>query len=89
MKADFGVVALAFAAFLIGSCASRSVPSSFPATSAASLKAQVPRPEPATRALAEDPPLPGENTERWPGLRPSDGSTKRGHMHDHHHGWQP
>ena len=85
MKRELCIAVLALAALWTGGCVSRSVPERFPATSAASLKAREPRAAPATRALAEDPPLPGESTERWPGLRPS-GDATEGRMHVHHGG---
>lgn len=74
---------LTIAVTLAMGCASRSVPERFPRTSAASPSAREPRPEPVARALAEDPPLPGENTERWRGLRPAGDSPDGTHMHHH------
>lgn len=72
------------AMFVVG-CVSRSVPERFPTASAASPSAPEPRPEPASRTLVDDPPLPGENTEQWPGLRPSNSrSGEPAHRHGRH-----
>ncbi len=71
----------------------RSVPASFPASSAASPKAaEAPAPR-VGLALAEDPPLPGESTEGWYGLGPDPGAGGGHDQHQHHqhhgHGGAP
>jgi heavy metal-binding protein len=50
-------------------CASRSVPTSEPRTSAASPEAHEAAPHAVTQALNQDPPLPGPESESWLGLR--------------------
>jgi Heavy metal binding domain len=42
---------------------------------------------PVTRALEEDPPLPGASIEGWPGLRPAAEPATGGH--EQHHGQNP
>lgn len=65
---------------LCAACAPRSVPERFPAASAAS-DAAPPGPVAAvTVALREDPPLPGEPSEGWPGL---DAHTTESDHHEH------
>lgn len=78
------LVALVFGALALG-CASRAVPKHLPATSAASLASPEARPAAVTSALDADPPLPGSETERWPGLRPTE-SIAPTHAHGAHHG---
>src|SRR5688572_23318769 len=76
-------------------CASRSVPSSEPRTSPASLEAPEGPPHVVTQALSEDPPLPGPGSERWSGLKGP--SVPGGHEHHspteaaptHQHGAAP
>jgi hypothetical protein len=72
---------------LLVACASRELPSSLPRTSAASTDAPEARPYLVTQSLSEHPPLPGEASEGWDGLRapgkPADGG------HEHHHGAPP
>lgn len=63
-------------------CASRSVPSSEPRTSAASLQAPEAPPHAVTQALNEHPPLPGPESESWLGLR---APAAAGGEHQHHH----
>ena len=68
-----------FVLLLTGAC-SRGLPGGLPPTSAAS-EAETPPPLPAVGvALREDPPLPGMNADRWPGL----GSAAP--VEHHHHG---
>lgn len=79
----------------VAACASRSVPSSFPKTSAASAEAQEAPTARVGVALEQDaPPLPGESTEGWRGLEeqppakhPDSGSShgKDGSKGDHAH----
>lgn len=80
---SFALVTLAAA---MTGCAPRTVPTAFPATSAASLRATEAKPAAVTTSLDADPPLPGENASGWDGLtdanRPSDDAT---HHHHHHH----
>lgn len=78
------VVALVFGALTLG-CASRAVLKHFPATSAASLESPEARPATVTVALDAEPPLPGSETEHWPGLG-SAGSASHTHAHGGHHG---
>lgn len=53
-------------------CASRTVPDAFPRASPASTQAPELPPARVDRALSGDPPLPGQSTEGWPGLRAPD-----------------
>lgn len=69
---------------LLAGCASRSVPSSFPEASPASLSAPEARRVQVTTALDEDPPLPGAPTEGGSGLQPTGDTAQAGH--EHHHG---
>jgi heavy metal-binding protein len=65
--------------WLLAACASRAVPESVPQSSAASTQAPEARPHPVTRALSEDPPLPGATSSGWEGLQaPADS------QHQHH-----
>ena len=78
-------------------CASRSVPSSEPRTSAASLEAPEGPPHAVTQALNEHPPLPGPESDRWLGLRaPAAAGGEHEHGHEpegpapqHEHGHEP
>lgn len=76
-----------FVGLSVVACASRSVPMSFPKTSAASPDAEA---APVARvgvALDQDPPLPGESTEGWRGLEeqpPSEGNDEKSHQHPGH-----
>jgi hypothetical protein len=72
---------------VFGACSPRALPATFPATSAASTEAPEARRIPVTVALEQDPPLPGESVEQWPGLRTNPGSGG-GHA-NHHHGADP
>jgi hypothetical protein len=63
-------------------CASRSVPSNEPRTSAASLEAAEAPPHAVTQALDEHPPLPGPESESWLGLR-APAAAGGGHQHQH------
>lgn len=63
-------------------CASRSLPSSEPRTSAASPEAPESPPHAVTQALDEHPPLPGPESERWLGLR---APAAAGGEHEHGH----
>lgn len=75
-------LALALSVALSASCGGRSVPSRFPAQSAASPEAcEAPVDDP-TVALTSDPPLPGETTGAWRGLDPDAGTPAQG-GHDH------
>lgn len=73
----------AFVTVALSACASRTFPSSFPATSAASSAAAEGQPWPVTRALREDPPLPGEAAKEWIGLR-SGSDSQSAPMGGHH-----
>jgi hypothetical protein len=64
-------------AALVGACA-RTVPSTLPRSSAASLDAPEAPVVSVGRALREEPPLPGEPTEGWEALAPSDASGAHG-----------
>lgn len=81
--------ALALAAALAASplgCASRTVPARFPAPAAAS-PASPPAPAAlVTRALASEPPLPGEPVSDWPGLRAAETGDAAHAGHGGHHG---
>jgi hypothetical protein len=72
---------IAIALLALAGC-SRSFPSTFPRSSAASTEAAPARTTVMARALREDPPLPGEPTEGWEGLAP--GAPQGGHHHGHH-----
>ncbi len=65
-------------------CASRTVPVSFPPTSAASISGAEAKPSSVIRTLLEDPPLPGESTDQWPGLRPADPQVNDVDHHSNH-----
>jgi len=65
-------------------CASRSVPGRYPAQSAASPQASAAPVAVVTRALAGDPPLPGEDHTGWAGLAPKPGKPKSSHGAPHH-----
>jgi hypothetical protein len=65
-------------------CASRAVPSTFPSTSPASTLASEAAVISVVAALEEEPPLPGEAIDRWPGLRPVDAPPGGGHEHHQH-----
>ena len=66
-------------------CASRSVPMSFPKTSAASTDAEEAPPARIGVALEQDPPLPGEPTGDWWGLeeQPQSGEKEVPYQHSH------
>jgi cobalt-zinc-cadmium efflux system outer membrane protein len=64
----------------LGACAPRGVPSTFVTTPPA---AESPPPRVAVM-LAEDPPLPGEDTSLWPGLEPADAPVADPHAHHRH-----
>jgi hypothetical protein len=75
--------------WLLGACASREVPSSYPKSSPASVEAPEGAPAQVTRALEGDPPLPGAAQGGWSGL---DGGTQShgegaspGHAHHGSH----
>lgn len=78
------VIPLAVSTLLAG-CASRSVPARFPETSPASSSAPEGGRASVTRALDEDPPLPGSSTDGWPGLAPTSDPAPTGHEHHHGH----
>lgn len=59
-------------------CASRTVPDTFPHASPASTHAPELPPARVDRALSGDPPLPGQSTEGWPGLRAPDDPAEDG-----------
>lgn len=64
--------ALALALLSAAGCATRSVPTTFPAASSASADApEAPR-VPVARTLEGDPPLPGAPSSGWEGLDPID-----------------
>ncbi len=76
-----GRLIAAFAFMGLGACAPRAVPASFVATPDGP---EAPPPRVALM-LAEDPPLPGEDTAGWPGLEPADAPVADPHAHHHHH----
>ncbi len=53
---------------LLGGCATRQRPTSYPSTSAASEEATAAPPATVGRYVREEPPLPGEPSDGWPGL---------------------
>jgi len=65
-------------------CASRSLPTSFPVASPASPASFQPARSHVTRAVEEDPPLPGAPAEGWPGL--DRGARPDPTVHRHHAG---
>ncbi|WP_437814548.1 hypothetical protein [Sorangium sp. So ce1078] len=88
-----GPSALLMLVAVLAGCAPRSLPASFPASSAASPQAGE---APSSRigvALSEDPPLPGEPTAGWVGLDPAPapgaGADPHQHHRHHHHGHAP
>lgn len=78
------VMALVFGALAFG-CASRTVLKQLPPTAAASPASPEARPATVTSALDSEPPLPGSEAERWPGLRTTD-TAAPAHAHGGHHG---
>jgi hypothetical protein len=66
-------------------CAPHGVPPNLPRSSVASPEGGEAAPARVTLALDEDPPLPGEVTEGWRGLRGDDDASKSAE-HDHHGG---
>lgn len=74
----------AFAFLLLLGCAA-SVPSDLPPTSPAAESAQPATVANVGVALREDPPLPGEKSDRWAGLPPTSGDDMSG-MHMEHGG---
>ena len=84
------IMSNAVAAALVGAvvylptaCSSRALPPAFPATSAASLEAPEGQAVSVTRALEQDPPLPGESVDHWPGLQTGKAPAA---AHQHHRG---
>ncbi len=78
---------LLITALAIAGC-SRSVATTFPPSSAASLEAEEGRAARVGRAIEEEPPLPGERREGWEALEqgesaPVDHSGHGGHGHAH------
>lgn len=71
-------------------CASRGVPRSYPADAPASRQGAPGPKAQVTRALAADPPLPGDEDAGWEGLggtqSRTSGPAEPGHHHGHHHG---
>jgi hypothetical protein len=74
------LVLLMLLAAPLGAC-SRSFPSTLPSSSAASSHAAEAPAAVVGRALRGDPPLPGEPTDGWEGLAPSDASPSPTHAH--------
>jgi hypothetical protein len=70
-----------FALLLVG-CASRTVPTTFPASAAAAPDAAAAAPADVTAALASEPPLPGQPVTAWPALRDD---TEKPAAHGGHH----
>ena len=70
---------------LVLDCASRTVPTGFPPTSAASPAAPQADAPVVTGALTEEPPLPGQSATRWPGLQADQGKQPAGHGGHHGH----
>jgi hypothetical protein len=73
-------------ALLVLACASRDVPTSYPASSAAAPDSAPGQTLPVTRALASEPPLPGESAQGWSGLseQPAQ-AAPAAHQHGSHH----
>lgn len=82
-------IALALTVFTLhalpAGCASRMVPTQFPADAAASTAAPEARPAVVDGALAEEPPLPGQSANQWPGLRAEEAASQPS-RHGGHHG---
>lgn len=76
------VVVLALLAAPLGAC-SRSFPSTFPPSSAASSQAAEAPAAVVGRALVQEPPLPGEPTDGWIGLEP-DAAQPASQVHSAH-----
>ncbi len=70
-------IGAALLAWHTAGCATRALPTSFPQASAASLEAIAAPEAEVGVALGEDPPLPGESTQRWPDLG-KDAAPRRG-----------
>jgi hypothetical protein len=68
---------------IVAACSAREVPATWPDASPASPAALAAPAAPVTRALETDPPLPGESTDGWAGLRtqgaPADPMQHSGH----------
>jgi hypothetical protein len=69
---------------LVAGCAARSVPGEFPQRSAASNQADEAPLSDVTVSLRSDPPLPGESTQAWSGLRPTKERSGASTTHHHH-----
>lgn len=69
----------------LSGCASRTVPTRFPPSSAASLAAPQADVPVVTGALTEEPPLPGQPATQWPGLQADQGKQQSA-GHGGHHG---
>lgn len=80
----FRAVALAAAGAATG-CASRSAPTEWPRSAAASPAAAEAPAAVVTRALTAEPPLPGEPAEGWEGLSPEAASEPAPHGAHHGH----
>lgn len=83
-----GTRTLALALIVLGplsGCASRTVPTQFPPSSAASPTAPQADVPVVTGALTEEPPLPGQPATQWPGLQAGEGKQSAGHGGHHGH----
>jgi hypothetical protein len=78
-------LALALIVLALPGCASRTVPTQFPTSSAASPAAPQPAAAVVTGSLTEEPPLPGQPATQWPGLQVGQGEPQAS-AHGGHHG---
>lgn len=68
----------------LAACAGPALPAELPVASPASAQAAEAPPAQVTRALDEEPPLPGEPVDGWPGLHePADDEREEPHHHAH------
>lgn len=71
---------------LLVGCATREVPTRYPESSPASPAAGAAAPLAVTRALDEEPPLPGSEGTDWKGLRDGTPQVPSHEAHEHHGG---
>lgn len=80
MSAKKYLLAVAVLALALSACATaRWSEGAIPSTSAASPSAEAAPSRPMGTALQEEPPLPGESVERWPGLEEQPSSVEGTH----------
>ena len=77
----FRVAASLLLGLLAASCSDRRIPAEFPASSAASPSAERGVIAAKSRALGDEPPLPGEPVRGWDALEPANETTEVHHAH--------